>query len=131
MSFNAQAWEDQTWDFSSAALSNSIYIPSGYEVVGYKQSAAMAANTDKFRLHVVMPTALAAADAGAGTFVAAVNSAGTIELPASAAAANPVLLKEDEIIRGPLRVKLQGYDSGTGAVAQTTQVVYPMIRRVR
>jgi hypothetical protein len=135
MALNISDVQAQTWEFpaaaSATALSNSIWIPAGYEVVGFTTSAAFEAGTDELKPQIVPGgVAITTADASAGTFVTAQDASGEIVYTASAAAVLPYLFGQDEILRGPIRVRLQAYDNGVGAINQDGQTVYPFIRRI-
>jgi hypothetical protein len=135
MAYNTQDIQAQTWVFPAAAaataLTNSIWIPAGYEVIGFVPSAALEAGTDELKPQIVPGgVSISTADADAGTFVGLNNSSGAVVYTASAAAVLPYIFSDGEVLRGPMRIRLQAYDNGVGAINQDGQIVYPLIRRI-
>ena len=131
MAMNLQDPTAQTWVFPAAAAtaneSSSIFISGLYELIGFYWEA-MEATTAKVFMEVA-EDAPSVVDASA-TFVPVWDSGGTrVTLTQVFTAAGYTAFSPDNIILGPIRVRLVAYatDGSTG-VDQDEQVVMPQFR---
>jgi hypothetical protein len=131
MAMNLQDPTAQTWVFPAATAtaneSSSIYISGLYELVGFFWEA-MEASTAKMFMEVTAdaPSILDAA----ATFVPVWVAGGTrVTLTQVFTAAGYTAFSPDNVILGPIRVRLVAYQTnGSTGVDQDEQVVTPQFR---